>query len=94
VHDAKVRSFSQNVHWYRLQSPQPHTASRSAPCPQPHDTPKSEPKSDGAVIAQRTSVSCAPIARHNTAAEAVEQALEDLGLPADLVAEIEGRLGV
>ena len=58
----------------------------------PNDTPKNTPKPDSAAAckAQERLERDRRQAQH--AAEALEQALHDLGLPEDLVAEIEGRL--
>ena len=49
-------------------------------------------KPDGAVIAKRTSASQRDRRQAQHAAEALQQALDDLGIPEDLVIEIEGRL--
>ena len=58
----------------------------------PHDTSKNTPKPDSvaACTAQERLARDRRQAQH--AAKALEQALHDLGLPEDLVAEIEGRL--
>ena len=67
------------------------TVRRSAPCPPANDTPKNTPKPEQRRRPQRTS-GCAGSSQAQRAAEALQQALEDLGLPDTVVAEIEGRL--
>ena len=68
------------------------TEHRSTSCPHAHETPKTTPKPDSAAVAKRTSALHETAARHNTPPTALQQALNDLGLPEDLVPEIEGRL--
>ena len=60
--------------------------------PSANETPKNTPKPDSAAActAQERLARDRRQAQH--AAEALQQALDDLGLPEDLVAEIEGRL--
>jgi hypothetical protein len=76
----------------RLPPPQTDTASRSASCPQRSETPKKQAKARQrrGLQAQERLARDRRQAQH--AAKVVEQALHDLGLPANLVAEIEGRL--
>ena len=76
----------------RLQPPQIHPQPRSIPCPSPHDMPKNTPKPDSvaAIQAQERLARDHRQAQHAT--KALQQALDDLGLPQDLVTEIEGRL--
>ena len=75
----------------RLQPQRSHTEHRSTPWPQPHDAPKTcESQTPARLQAQERLARDRRQAQH--AAKALQQALDDLGLPEDLVAEIEGRL--
>src|SRR5882724_4855893 len=76
----------------RLSQPQkPHMKRRISISPPAPDTQKNTPKPESVVASQRRSASCATAARRNIV-EALQQALEALGLPEALVAEIEERL--
>src|SRR4029450_11169848 len=81
-----------HVHVDRLPPPQPHTASRSASCPQRNETPKNRSKPDSVVACKRRSASHVIAARHSTPPRSWNRRSRTLGLPATLVAEIEGRL--
>jgi len=76
----------------RRPSPQLHTAHRSPPCLSPYDPVKKHSKA----LRRRHRTAQERLARDRRqaqhAAKVVEQALYDLGLPDNLVAEIEGRL--
>ena len=75
----------------RLQPQRSHTEHRSTPWPQPHDAPKhAKARHRRRLQAQERLARDRRQAQH--AAKALQQALDDLGLPEDLVAEIEGRL--
>ena len=58
-----------------------------------HETPNNTPKPDSAAAAKRAGAPRSGTAsRRSRPPTALEQALDDLGLPEDLVTEIEGRL--
>jgi len=76
----------------RLPPPQTHTGSRSAPCLPPPNPVKRHAKArqHRRLTAQERLARDRHQAQH--AAKVLEQALHELDLPEDLVAEIEGRL--
>ena len=96
--DAEVTPLSQMrgacvaCAWADCNRKRPTRSEGATPCPQAHDTPKNTPKPDSVATSKRRSALQRDRRQAQHAAEALQQALDDLGLPEDLVAEIEGRL--
>ena len=76
----------------RLHTATDPTRSRSTPCPHANEMPNNTPKPDSAAACKAQERLARDRRQAQQAAKVLEQALHDLGLPEDLVAEIEGRL--
>ena len=93
--DAEVTPLTNargHVHVDRLPPPQTSITRRSASCLPRNDDAKKQAKASQRRRLQAQERLARDRRQAQQAAQALEQALEDLGLPEDLVAEIEGRL--